>query len=123
MSKAKYVEGFVIVIPKSKVNAYKKIAAKACKIWLEYGALDYAESVGDDLNVSFGFPFPKLTKIKKNETIVFSWICYKSKAQRNSINKKVMKDPRLANMGPEQMPFDMKKMSYGGFNILVSSSR
>lgn len=117
---SRYVDGFVIPMPKKSIPAYKKIAKKAGKIWLEYGALQYVECVGDDLAIAFGVPFSKLSKIKPNETVVFSWIVYKSKAHRNQVNKKVMADPRLAKMGPEMMPFDAKKMSYGGFKTLVN---
>lgn len=116
----RYVDGFVIPIPKKSVPAYKKIATKAGKIWLEYGALQYVECIGDDLVKNFGLPFPKLAKLKPGETVVFSWIVYKSKAHRDQVNKKVMADPRLAKMGPEMMPFDAKKMSYGGFRTIVN---
>lgn len=119
MSKARYVDGFVIVIPKSKVAAYKKMANLGCKLWMEYGALEYRECVAEDINMNFGMPFPKLTKAKNDETVLFSWIVFKSKSHRNSVNKKVMKDPRLNEMKPESMPFKIKKMSYGGFKILV----
>lgn len=113
-----YVDGFVIPVPKKQIAAYKKISAKAGKIWKEYGALDYKECVGDDLKVKWGTPFLKLAKAKPNETVVFSWITYKSKAQRDKINAKVMADPRL-KMDGSAMPFDMKRMSYGGFKVFV----
>lgn len=116
---SRYVDGFVIPMPKKSVPAYKKIAKKAGKIWLEHGALQYVECIGDDLINSFGLPFPKLTKLKPTETVAFSWIVYKSKSHRDQVNKKVMADPRLAKMGPELMPFDVKKMSYGGFKTMV----
>lgn len=117
---AQYVDGFVIVIAKKNLPAYKKLAAKAGKIWMEYGALSYYETVGDDLNTKFGVPFRKLTKAKPNEAVVFSYIVYKSKKHRDSVNKKVMEDNRIADMcPPENAPFDMKKMSYGGFETLV----
>jgi uncharacterized protein YbaA (DUF1428 family) len=119
MSKGTYVEGFVIPVPKAKVAAYKKIARKACKIWLEYGALEYREAVGDDLGVPFGLPFPKLTQLKPSETIIFAWIVYRTKAQRNRINKLIMKDPRLSEMSTGKMPFDVSRMSVGGFRIIV----
>jgi uncharacterized protein YbaA (DUF1428 family) len=115
-----YVDGFVITIPKKNLAAYRKMAAKSGKIWREYGAVEYFECVGDDLNVKMGMPFPRLAKAKAGETVLFSWIVYKSKAHRNSVNKKVMKDPRIQGMcDPNNMPFDMKKMSYGGFKVLV----
>ncbi len=115
-----YVDGFVLTVPRKKVGAYKKIASKACKIWLEYGALDYRECVGDDLNVQWGIPFTKIAKPKAGETVVFAWIVYKNKADRNRINKLVMKDKRLS-CDPANLPFDCKRMTYGGFKTLVAS--
>lgn len=109
-------------MPKENLPAYLKMAKKSGKIWKEYGALEYFECVGDDMNVAYGMPFPKLTKAKPSEVVVFSWIVYKSKAQRNSVNKKVMKDKRLSEMcDPKNMPFEMKKMSYGGFKVIVEA--
>ncbi|HRI12884.1 MAG TPA: DUF1428 domain-containing protein [Verrucomicrobiota bacterium] len=117
-----YVDGFVIPLPKNKVAAYQRIAKKAAKIWIEHGALAVRECVGDDLNSPMGIPFPKLAKSKPEETVVFSWIVYKSRAQRDKVNAKVMKDPRIAGMcDPKDMPFDCKRMSYGGFNVLVAA--
>ena len=114
-----YVDGFVIPLPKKNVEAYRKIARKAGKIWREYGALEYRECVGDDLNVQMiKATFPKLVKLKPGETVVFSWIRYKSRSQRDRINAKIMKDPRIAAMGTE-MPFDGNRMSYGGFRTIV----
>jgi uncharacterized protein YbaA (DUF1428 family) len=114
----RYADGFVIVVPKKNVKAYASIAKKAGKIWKEYGALEYCECVGDDLNMKFGTPFPKLCKPKRNEVVIFSWILYKSRAHLDKVNAKVMNDPRL-KMDPERMPFDMKRMSYGGFSVMV----
>jgi len=114
-----YVDGFVLIVPTDKIDEYKKISKKAGKVWREHGALEYRECVGDDLDMPFGRPFPKLLKLKPNETAVFSWIVYKSKAHRNAVNAKVMKDERLAGMDPKTMPFDMKKMSMGGFTVVV----
>lgn len=114
-----YVDGFVLVVPKRKVPAYKKLATLAGKIWMEYGAVSYTECAGDDVDIKFGVPFPKLAKAKKGEVVFFSFITYKSKAQRDSINKKVMKDPRL-QMDMKKMPFDMKRMSMGGFKAIVN---
>lgn len=116
-----YVDGFLLIVPTDKIEAYKKISKKAGKVWREYGALEYRECVGDDLDMPFGRPFPKLLKLKPDETAVFSWIVYRSKAQRNQVNAKVMKDPRLNDMDPKTMPFDMKKMSMGGFTIVVDA--
>ncbi len=123
MSKKKklvgYVDGFVIPMRKSKIAEYKKIAKIAAKVWMEHGALDYFESIGDDLKIPMGVPFPKMAKAKSNETVVFAWITYASKSHRNSVNKKVMKDSRFSNMTMDTMPFDCRKMAYGGFKILV----
>jgi uncharacterized protein YbaA (DUF1428 family) len=117
---AKYVDGFLLPVPKSKLAAYRKLSAKAGKIWMEYGALQYVECVGDDLNIKgMSSSFPKHLKVKPSETVVFSWIAYKSKAQRNAVNKKVMTDPRMANFDPSTMPFDMKRMLMGGFRTIV----
>jgi uncharacterized protein YbaA (DUF1428 family) len=124
---AGYVDGFVIPLPKKKIEAYRRISAKAGKVWREHGALDYRECVGDDLNIKMGVPFPKLAKAKAGETVVFSWILYKSRAHRDRVNAKVMKDPRLAAMmdpsDPKAMPFDVKRMTMGGFTTIVSISK
>lgn len=114
-----YVDGFVMVIPKKNIPAYRKMARLAGKVWREYGALDYVECVGDDLATKYGRPFPKLAKSGPRDTIVFSWIVYASRSARDRINKKVMADPRLAAMMGKPMPFDPKKMSMGGFKVLV----
>lgn len=115
----KYVDGFVMLIPKKNLKAYTKMAKIASKVWRDHGALDYRECVGEDLKVKMGIPFTKLTKSKPSEIVVFSYIVYKSKADRNKINAKVMKDPRFANMDMNDMPFDCKRMSYGGFKTIV----
>jgi len=120
--KARYVDGFVLAIPRRNIAAYRKIARKAGEVWRDHGALEYRECIGDDLNTKFGINFPRLIKMKKGETVAFSWIVYKSKSDRDRVNKNVMKDPRLASMMDEKsMPFDMKRMSYGGFKILVEA--
>jgi alkaline phosphatase len=116
-----YVDGFLLVVPKKKINAYRKLAAQAAPVFRKYGALEVKECVADDLKAKFGVPFPKLVKPKAGETIVFSWIIYKSKAARDRANAKMMKDPEMANMDPKTMPFDMKRMSYGGFRIIVDA--
>ena len=117
-----YVDGFVLVVPKRKLAIYKSMARKAGKIWREHGALDYRECVGDDLKVKFGMPFTKLAKTKAGETVVFSYIVYKSRAHRDKVNAKVMADKRLTGPGmPKEMPFDMKRMAYGGFKTLVAA--
>jgi len=114
-----YVDGFVMVVPKKNIAAYRKVARKAGKVWREFGALDYVECVGDDLATKFGRPFPKLAKAGPRDAVIFSWIVYSSKGARDRINKKVMKDPRMAAMMTDPMPFDTKKMSMGGFKVLV----
>ncbi|MCW5551987.1 MAG: DUF1428 domain-containing protein [Verrucomicrobiae bacterium] len=115
-----YVDGFVIPVPKKKLAAYLRMAKKASKIWKEYGALDYKECVGDDLYVKCGLPFPKGIKAKSGEAIVFSYIVYKSRKQRDTVNAKIMKDPRIAAMCDlNDMPFDVNRMIYGGFEAVV----
>jgi uncharacterized protein YbaA (DUF1428 family) len=116
----RYVDGFVLPVPKKNLAAYRRLALKAGKIWKEHGALEYRESVGEDLAVKFGVPFPRKVAIKQGETIVFSWIVYKSRAHRDKVNAKVVKDARLNEMmDPKGMPFDPKRMLYGGFEIFV----
>jgi len=118
----RYVDGFVLPVPKKNVNAYVQMAKKASKIWREHGALEYRECVGDDLKVHYGLPFPRLTKLKPSETLVFAWIMYKSRAHRDRVNAKVMKDPRMNGLCDEKsMPFDIKRMAYGGFKVLVEA--
>jgi uncharacterized protein YbaA (DUF1428 family) len=114
-----YVDGFVLPVPKKNVAAYRAIARKAGKIWLEHGALSYVECVADDVKPGKVTSFPQSVKAKANETVVFSWITYKSRAHRDQVNKKVMKDPRIAKMGPDKMPFDGKRMFWGGFKPIV----
>ena len=117
-----YVDGFVLPMPKKNLQAYRRMAQKAGKVCRDHGALDYKECVGDDLNVKMGVPFPRQMKVKPGETVVFSYIVYKSRAHRDSVNAKVMKDPRLAKMmEPKAMPFDVKRMVYGGFKVLVDA--
>ena len=115
-----YVDGFVLAVPTRKLAAYRKMSAKAGKVWKDHGALEYRECVGDDLQTKHGRPFPKLVKPKRGESVVFSWIVYRSKADRKRVLKKVMADKRLADsMDLRIMPFDVKRMSYGGFKVLV----
>lgn len=117
---ARYVDGFVIVVPKKKLEAYKKLAKKAGKIWKEYGALDYVETYGEDLKIKFGTPFSKLAGAKGSDIVIFSYITYKSKKHRDAVNKKVMADGRVSELcSPKDMPFDMQRMSYGGFEAFV----
>ena len=115
-----YVDGFIVAVPKKNIDAYKNLAKKAGKIWREYGALDYREWVADDVKVGKLTSFPRAVKLKAGETVVFSWITYKSKGARDRIMKEVMNDPRLAGMmDPAKMPFDMKRMAWGGFKTIV----
>ena len=116
----RYVDGFVIPLPKKNVQAYRRIALKAGKIWREHGALEFRECVGDDLAVKGMVPFSRRMKLKPGETVVFSWIVFKSRAHRDRVNAKVMKDPRL-DMDPKSMPFDVKRMLDGGFKVLVDA--
>ena len=116
----RYVDGFLIPVPKKNVPAYLRMARKAGKIWLEYGALQFCESSGDDLVHTMSAAFPKTLKLKRGETAFFSWIVFNSKADRDRINKKVIADPRLENtMDPKATPFDVKRMVYGGFKMRV----
>ena len=116
----RYVDGYVLPVRKKNHRAYRKIAQKAGAIWKEHGALEYRECAGDDLDNKWGVPYPKLLKLKRGETAVFAWIVFKSRAHRDRVNDKVMKDPRLSEMmDPNDMPFDIKRMVYGGFTIDV----
>ena len=115
-----YVDGFVIVVPKRKLPAYRRMARTAGKVWKELGAVDYRECVGDDLKTKYGTPFTKITRLKPSEAVVFSWIVYRSKTNRNRINAKVMKDPRIVRMMEKDMPMDMKRFSFGGFKTMVA---
>jgi len=117
----RYVDGYVMPLPKKHIETYRRIAQKAGKIWREHGALEYRECVGEDLKSKYGVPFPRLAKTKPNETVVFAWVVYKSRAHRDRVNAKVMKDPRLTGMDMKSMPFDMKRMTYGGFQVLVDA--
>lgn len=117
-----YVDGFVLPVPKKNLKEYRRIAKIAGKVWREHGALEYRECQGDDMDVPICLPFPKMVKPKKGETIMFSWIVYKSKAHRNKVNKAVMKDPRLAAMmNTKKQPFDCNRMAYGGFKPIVEA--
>jgi len=115
-----YVDGFVIPVPLKKLPAYRRMAKKAGKVWREHGALDFKEWVSDDVKVGKLTSFPRSVKLKPGETVVFSWIVFKSRTHRDRVNAKVMKDPRLASMmDPKSMPFDGKRMILGGFKSLV----
>jgi uncharacterized protein YbaA (DUF1428 family) len=115
----KYVDGFVLCVPKKNLPAYRRMAAKAGKIWREHGALEFKECAGEEIGkAAVGLSFVQLAKPKRGETVLFSWIVYRSKADRNRINAKVMNDPRLTGQ-KQPMPFDIKRMAYGGFTTLV----
>jgi len=115
-----YVDGYVIPIPRKRVAAYRRIAQKAGRVWRDHGALEFRECVGDDLAVKGLVPFPRLIRVRPGETVVFSWVVYKSRAHRDRVNAKVMKDPRITRMmEKDMMPFDMRRMAYGGFRVLV----
>ena len=116
-----YVDGYVLPVPKKNLQAYRRLAQKAGRIWREHGALEFRECVGEDLNVKMGVPFPRRIKLMPGETVLFSWIVFKSRAHRDRVNAKVWKDPRIAKPDPESMPFDAKRMVYGGFEILVDA--
>ena len=116
---ANYIDGFIVPVPKKNLAAYRKVAKLAGKIWMEYGALQYMECVGDDTPKGKLTSFPRSVQLKPSEVVFFSWIVYKSKADRNRIMKLVMSDKRIENLGPAMMPFDGKRMIYGGFKPMV----
>lgn len=113
-----YVDGYVLPVAKKNLPAYRRLARLGQKMWLKHGALDYKECVGDDLKTRWGVPFPRLLKLKPGETVVFAYIVYKSKAHRDRVNAKVVKE-MTAKGAPPEMPFDMKRMVTGGFTVLV----
>jgi uncharacterized protein YbaA (DUF1428 family) len=116
---ARYVDGFVLAVPKNKVDEYRRIARKAGKLWMEHGALQYVECVADDVQKGKVTSFPLSVKAKRNETVVFAWITYKSRAHRDRVNEKVMSDERMAPENNADMPFDLGRMIYGGFEVVV----
>jgi uncharacterized protein YbaA (DUF1428 family) len=117
-----YVDGFIVAVPKKNLDAYVRMAKRSGKVWREHGALDYREWIADDVKVGKRTSFPRSVKLKPDETVVFSWITYKSRAHRDRVNKKVMADKRLADMmNPKTLPFDAKRMIYGGFESLVKA--
>src|SRR5262245_5800743 len=117
----RYVDGYVLPVPRKNLAAYRRTAQKAGRIWREHGALEVRECVGQDLNVKTLVPFPRRIKLKPGETVVFSWIGFKSRAQRDRVNARVMKDPRLAKMKGDAVPFDWRRIVYGGFEVLVDA--
>lgn len=117
-----YVDGFVLPVPKKKIATYRRMAKLAGKVWRDHGALEYHECVADDVKPGKVTSFPQSVKLKPSETVVFSWILYKSRKDRDRINAKVMKDPRLASMmDPKALPFDGKRMFWGGFKTVVDA--
>lgn len=117
---ARYIDGFVVPVPQKNVDAYRRMARKAGKVWREYGALEYIECLADDVKPGKVTSFPQSVKLKAGETVVLSWIVYKSRKHRDNVNAKVMKDPRLADMmNPKKLPFDGKRMFWGGFKTFV----
>jgi uncharacterized protein YbaA (DUF1428 family) len=116
----RYVDGYVVPVPKKKLAAYRRMAQKAGKVWRDHGALEYIECIADDVKPGKHTSFPQSVKLKARETVVFAYIVYKSRTERDRINAKVMKDPRLADMmDPKAMPFDGKRMFWGGFKVMV----
>jgi uncharacterized protein YbaA (DUF1428 family) len=119
-NKFNYVDGFVLPIPVKNLEAYKKMAKLACKVWIDHGAIDYVECIADDVKSGKVTSFPQSVKLKKDEVVFFSWITYKSRKHRDLVLKKVFADPRLQSMmDPKKMSFDGKRMIYGGFKPLV----
>ena len=119
---ARYVDGFVSPLPKKSVGDYRRMAQKAGKVWRDHGALEFRECVGDDLDIKMGKPFPGGIKAKPGEAVLFSYIVFKSRVHRDQVNARVMKDPRIAKMmGSKPMPFDVKRMLYGGFKTIVEA--
>jgi len=117
---ARYVDGFVLPVPKKNAAAYRRIARRAGKVWLEHGALEYVECIADDVKPGKLTSFPQSVQLRPGEVVWFSWIVYRSRAHRDRVNAKVMKDPRLADMmDPKAMPFDAKRMFWGGFQVAV----
>src|SRR5258708_31229925 len=116
-----YVDGFVVPVPKAKMKAYLGMAKKAGKVWKDHGAIDYCECIADDVKVGKWTSFPRAVKLKRGETVVFAWITYKTRAHRDKVTAKVMKDKRLAEMmNPKAMPFDGKRLIYGGFKRAIT---
>ncbi|HET7008171.1 MAG TPA: DUF1428 domain-containing protein [Candidatus Binatia bacterium] len=116
-----YVDGYILPVPKNNIAAYRRMAQAAGKVWREHGALEYVECVADDVKPGKHTSFPQSVKLKAGETVIFAYIVYKSRAQRDRVNAKVMKDPRLAkSMDPKAMPFDGKRMFWGGFKVMLA---
>jgi uncharacterized protein YbaA (DUF1428 family) len=119
----RYVDGFLLAVPRRNLQAYRQMSAKAGRIWREHGALEYRECVADDLDAKkAGKTFARGLRLRTDEVVVFSWIVYRSRAHRDRVNKKVMADPRIEKITPPKMPFDMKRMAYGGFRTIVDQA-
>jgi uncharacterized protein YbaA (DUF1428 family) len=119
---ARYVDGYVLPVPRKSLDAYRRMAQKAAKVWRDHGALEYRECIGQDMKNRWGVAFPRAVKATPGETVVFSWIVFRSRAHRDRVNSKVMKDPRIAAMmDAAGMPFDTKRMVYGGFEVIVEA--
>lgn len=116
-----YVDGFVVPVPQDRLKDYKKMAQLGRKVWMEHGALQYVECVADDVKPGKSTSFPQAVKLKEGEVVIFAWIVYKNRRERDRINKAAMADPRLAGMDPKSMPFDGKRMFWGGFKSFVES--
>ena len=118
-----YIDGFVLSVPQEKIERYREMATLACKVWMEHGAVAYCECVGDDMEAKDMVSFPQLANAQPGETVVFAWIMYRSREHRDEVNAKVMADPRMNEMcgKDEEMPFDCKRMAYGGFKTIVES--
>jgi uncharacterized protein YbaA (DUF1428 family) len=114
-----YVDGFVIPVPVKNLEAYRRMSRAAGKVWMDHGALEYRECAGDDLKTKMGTSFPAAIGARRGETVVFSWIVYRSRAHRDKVNARVMKDPRMNGWDGTPMPFDVKRMIYGGFKVVV----
>jgi uncharacterized protein YbaA (DUF1428 family) len=118
---ARYVDGFVVPVPKKNLEAYRRMSKKMGRVWREHGALEFVECIADDVKPGKVTSFPQSVKLKPGETVMFSWIVFKSRAHRDRVNKKAMADPRMADMmDPKSMPFDGKRMFYGGFAVMLS---
>jgi len=115
-----YVDGFVVPVPKNKLADYRRMARKFGALWIKYGALEVHENVADDVKPGKTTSFPQAVKLKPDEVVVFSWVVFKSRRQRDAVNKKVMSDPMMKDMDPKSMPFDGKRMFWGGFKQIVS---
>jgi uncharacterized protein YbaA (DUF1428 family) len=117
-----YVDGFIVPVPRKNLATYRRMAQTAAKVWRDHGALGFRECIADDVKVGKRTSFPRSVKIKRGETVIFSYIAFKSRAHRDRVNAKVMSDPRLAKlMNPKAMPFDGKRMIYGGFKVLIDA--